>query len=706
MELRIKIGASTDRSLSTAWQPAIDGARRAAALIESIGARQSRAAGANAKRGGDAEAREYQKAARQIERWEKDKVRAIEKSLSERTRASERAAAAEIRMAERVARDTARIAARASTGGNRDTARRNKESARTNAAITSGGLRAGSRFISGVGSAAMSAGRAASGFGRDMAEGMGVDLSLQSMVAKNTDMEKTAIDVSNSGYMSGDARNGTRVGSAALMKDAFTVGKETGTDANVALEGLAKFTAKTGDLATGRDILKDMAVLSKATGASLEDMVDAAGDTANALGDTDNKAAKVERLMRMFAGQGKLGAVEIRNLASQMAKLGAAAGTFGGGEAAITQMGVLAQEARAKGGAASATQAATSVGSFSNVFSKGARLNAFKSFGIDVHEANGSVRKPKDLILEMLRAASSEKHGGMKSFDQNMGSMVSDVAARRSVKGFENRFKEAGGGEAGIAAVSARFAELEKAVMADTEIMNSFNAAMQGSKSQSEIFNNQLREIALDAQTKLMPAFQQLAPEVIKATKGLADLAVWVAKLTGARGPNPDAEKITQTQAALGSTEVQMAGGKISSAQIAENERLETVTREAHAKAKEELEKSKTEKSGSFWRGQMRGLDYGLGGYLVNKASSVMGGTSTSYGHGFGEALAETEGSNETAAQQRVDALEKQMTELTTVNKAIRDQLANGLIIKQMPPPAGGPPQGDGSGTSNTAATE
>ena len=62
------------------------------------------------------------------------------------------------------------------------------------------------------------------------------------------------------------------------MREARQVANETGFGANQLMEGLQKFVGKTGDLETGRQVMRDLAKLSKATGTNLEDMVDAAGD--------------------------------------------------------------------------------------------------------------------------------------------------------------------------------------------------------------------------------------------------------------------------------------------------------------------------------------------------------------------------------------------------------------------------------------------
>ncbi len=367
--------------MAVAFQPLIEGAKRAKAAIEAEGQKAGRAIGTSTKKGAkDAEVafarlaaevkgglpkamnagtsavvsfgKEAKKNFDQTRRSFADMAKEAEKSMS-KIAAAQKSASPNIGSAMR------QLAGRSVGAGT---------SALAGAAYNAAGG-AGKATMGGAGSVAFGmakkAASAALGIARDLAKAAGVDLDVGTIAKKNYDLESQATSVANSGLIAGDRRNNTRVSGSALMSQALDVGAKTGTDANVLMDGLEKFTGKTGDLKTGRDIMETMAIYSKATGSSMEDFMDAAGDVSNQLGDVENKGKAVSDLMRAFAGQGKLGAVEIKNLAVQMAKIGAASIRFEGGKAgAITQMGVLAQMARAKGGAFSAANAATSVGAF------------------------------------------------------------------------------------------------------------------------------------------------------------------------------------------------------------------------------------------------------------------------------------------------------------------------------------------------------
>lgn len=706
MELRIKVGASRDRSLDTAFQPAVKAAQAAANTIANVSAAQARAVATNAKRGADAAEKEFGKLAKQAERWQKQMVRDAEKSIADKVRAEERGAAARARILERAARDEARVNDRAAREQQRTSERAaasaarsvRREQATQARALASGGKQNTSQnwgvaraVAGGAGSAARGGGRAAIGLARDIAEGSGVDFSAASIFSKNASLEEGATTLSNQGYMEHDPRNNVRVDPNALMKQALTTGRETGVDANEALEGLAKFTAKTGDLATGRDVLKDMSILAKVTGSSLDDTVDAAGDIANALGDVDNKSDRVKNLMTVIAAQGKMGAVEMKNLASQMAKVGAASGTFAGGDKSILQSAALVQMARARGGAASATQAASGMMAFSDVFSKGARLDKFQHFGVQVHEANGQVRDQKSLIVDMIRAASSAQFGGMGNFDRNMGAMVGSTQARRITRGAERAFTDAGGGEAGLAAAKDAIEKFEAATISSAEVQESFARAMQTSKSQAEVFNSKLREVGLETQKQLLPALIALGPAFLDLAKTFSSGAVMIAKVLGLPTSNGvDTQLKGDVNDALVSTDKQLAGGQISQATIDNNEAKTKATTAALAAAKKEAADFKP--MGAASKNLLGGFDYTLPGLLMG---AIGGGTGS---EGFGHSMIKTNENEGIDKRDRVDTLEKQLTALNKVNDQILLRLNNGLEITKMPAQAGGPPGIDPDG--------
>lgn len=527
MQLTIRVGAAVDRSLSEAFRPLIASGNAAKTALERQAAGASAARVKAVKTGVSAEEKEYSKLVKQTEKWKREEVKEVEKAAAARTAAAEKAASAEIRANERSQREQTRAT-------EREMAKRAKDQEKAKKANEKGRLfqlRA-PRSADVVGSAERGlrrAGSFAASVAGDLARGAGVDMSFGSMVQKNNELQQQATNLSNAGFMSGSATNGLRVDPNALMQQSFAVGKETGTDANEVMEGLEKFVAKTGDLKLGRDMIRDMAVAAKATGTELSNMADAAGDVASNIEEGPDKAEKVKAVMTAIAAQGKVGAVEIKQLATQMAKLAAASSQFEGGAAKnMVVFGAMAQMSRQKGGAASASQAANTIGAFTSTFAKGARLDAFEKFGVKVQGANGQIRDQKSIILDSIRAANDAKFGGPANANRNMGDMFKDVNARRAMKGWETEYAQAGGGDAGLKAVSDKFDALVNSSISAQEAQESFAAAMGTSKSQAEVFNQTMRETVNKLQGELTPALIQLAPLIIQAAQAFANAVSWI----------------------------------------------------------------------------------------------------------------------------------------------------------------------------------
>lgn len=368
-------------------------------------------------------------------------------------------------------------------------------------------------------------------FAADVARGAGVELDLSAHVGRATDVDKRAVDLANAGYMpAGTGANARRQDPRALAAEVTKTATETAFDPQKAMEGLQGFVAKTGDLETGRAVFKDLAVLSKATGTELEHMVDAAGDVAAQFDGLPDKAEKTKQVMQAMAGQGKLGAVEIKHLAVQMAGLAAAAPQFEGDTARnMALMGALAQEAKQRGGAKSAAQAVTSVQAFATTFGKNARYTEFNKAGIDVFakdesgKRTGKIRDPQQIIVEALQKTGADP--------LKMNKLFMDVRARSAVRGFEilygqthanTKGDEATRQAAATKAVNDEFDRLTRAAMGAGETAESFALAMGTSSAQATVFNAKLTSAATELSTSVTPALVALTPAIISATKAFA----------------------------------------------------------------------------------------------------------------------------------------------------------------------------------------
>ncbi|RYE90794.1 MAG: hypothetical protein EOO75_09665, partial [Myxococcales bacterium] len=526
--IRLRIGASLDTSLSAVvFQPLVEAARQARAQItrelEGIDAQMAKLGRGRRSRAGAGAGADADPTGTGRGGYRDQGTPTGTSPALDRQRRENKAQESEQDRHDREMRAKQKAAAKAALAEERELAR---EKERVKAATERSIERVGGSTTRSFGGLV----RRGVGVAADIAAGAGVKFDLGGAVQSRFDLEKRATDLSNAAYMQGQSGPaGVRQDPRQLMRDVQGAANATGLDTTQAMEGLQAFVGKTGDLETGRAILFDMARLSRATGADLNDVVSAAGDVSANLGEVGDrfataeaKANAVKAVMSAIAGQGKVGAVEMKDLASQMAKLAASAPMFQGDVAGnMASMGALAQMARAGGGAASATQAATSVQGFVGTFGKKARRDAFKGAGVKIEDDKGMLLDPEEIIVNSLKAT-----GGKR--DQ-MNKLFMDASAQRTVRGFQNLYVQSGGGAAGEKAVRDRFGQLRKASMGQGEIGDSFDRSMQTSEAQAQKLKNALQQQLGDAVEQVAPKLIALAPAAGDAVQAFGHLVAWAA---------------------------------------------------------------------------------------------------------------------------------------------------------------------------------
>ena len=546
--LRIKVGASLDPGALKVFEPLEKAGERARANIART-LNAASASGAAATRPISSSwnklEKELEADAKKIQKTQERAFKQAESEFQKSERAKTRAAETEAKRRESIVRTSSEMAGRYAAQQANKEIREAKRAADAASKIKpwyardliggSGGAigigkRAGIRVnrgaaaLYGYGGAAVSG---ALGIGSDIIQGLGVDTSFASMVGKSQEQQGLATKISNAGYVPGTQLQDPR----DILRSARAVGNETGTDTTEVLSGLRAFVGKTGDLKTGQDILGDMARLSRATGTNLEDMANAAAEVTNNIGDVPDKANVVNTVMKQIAGQGKLGAVEIRDLATQMAKLAVNARKFEGGTAAnIAELGIIAQEAKLSGGATSATQAGTTVASFAGDVTKRTTLKHWAAAGLSpfADKAQTQIRSPEELILEAVKYS--------KGNIPKLNDLFPNKMSGRAVQGFAGIYSNAQGGEVEkLAAVTAEFDRLRQAQLDDAEVSRAFAASMKTSEAQVTVFNNHMTEVSESLAGAIIPAFEGLAPKIVDTATSFANM---IANWTGQNRQN------------------------------------------------------------------------------------------------------------------------------------------------------------------------
>jgi hypothetical protein len=186
---------------------------------------------------------------------------------------------------------------------------------------------------------------------------------------------------------------------AQLKTQIFAVGQARGLDPNALLGGVEKFVALTGDIEAAAKALDAFGMVASATGSNVQDITVAAAALSTNLG------VSGDLMKDAFAGlvaQGKAGAVELKDMAAELAGLTPQFATFNKvGVEGLRELGALLQLARQ--GFGSAAETATGMTSLMTKLVKNARQ--LKAVGVNVFETgpNGEkrLRNMADIIFEL-----------------------------------------------------------------------------------------------------------------------------------------------------------------------------------------------------------------------------------------------------------------------------------------------------------------
>lgn len=417
-----------------------------------------------------------------------------------------------------------------------------KERNRLLGGMVGGGVSGAAHGVATLGRGAGALVRGGMGLAGSLMSGAGVEFGLGRAIRGRAELEKRAIDLSNSGYQeNGKGVQTQRIDPKTLMQEASAVGKASALDPSQAIEGVAGFTKVTGDLATGRALMPEAAKFARATGSSLAETVAAAGEISKAMGDAATtegearaRADAVMQVMKGVAGQGKLGSIEMSDWAKGGARYAAAAQQFEGNAGSnMLKVGMLGQEARGGGGAWNPATAAAAVSGLVTTFTTPSRKKAFDSMGISLKGEGGKLRDPVAIISEAI-----DKTGG----DINkLQPMFANVVGARAMRGLSNKYLEGSGGRTDEASKAKGRAKMQEeidrltkgAVMTDKDIDASNAASMNSLEAKAQIFQQRLDQIAGDMADKLIPAMLKFAPV---AEQGAAILT----KFIEAVAPNAD----------------------------------------------------------------------------------------------------------------------------------------------------------------------
>jgi hypothetical protein len=323
----------------------------------------------------------------------------------------------------------------------------------------------------------------------------------------------------------GSKTGGKQFQTGDVLGTATSEGIRNGRGTEETLKALGKFTDLTGDLDKGKEVLKTISDYADASGSSLTDMANAAGELFAS--GTITKAKELGTALGTYVEMGKSGAVELKDFAKGFAKITSTAGRFGGVskmQNAFT-LGAVGEINKAHGGAATPTQALTSIQSFGNdVANHFSKIQ--DSLGIKLRDKNGDMKSAQDIITDVTVASK----GKAENLDHTF-SAQSVRAINGPMETFRNAIKAGMNTEQARAAVVKELTDLSSKMLSEDKALEQATARRAEADKQFAIVTEKLKiavgEQLLPEVLKLVPELTKLIPFIVDMTSALAKFVSW-----------------------------------------------------------------------------------------------------------------------------------------------------------------------------------
>jgi Phage-related minor tail protein len=501
------------RSINTAAQQSARIVSQAFTANENAATRSSARAAAAQERGATQGARAADRAAQQAAKASERESKAAEKAAERKLKATQKAEAQRWKEVEQTARRIEQASEREAKAAEKAAERKaaaakRQEKARTQATAKSvvgmaGDL--GSWALKGVAGLGMAAAGTVGAAARE-----GFELR----------------DITNRLGTSSREAGGKFESPEAMAREFENIATRTpGQKASEIALGAQAFVTKTGKLDKARDFSETFATTASATGAKVEDIASAAADLFKQF-----KIEKIEDMRDALAAltfQGKNGAFEIKDMASQMARIGSAATRFGLDKSVqgVKVLGGLTQIAR--GATGSSEQAATAVeATMRQLVAKAPDL---KKAGVKVFEKSGNARDVRDVLVDAITKVGGSNIEKKKIGLQNIFGDEGIRAISPLISAFAEASMGAKGGdkekkEAGASAVRKTLEESINAAGAWGDVVDDAAQAQKNSSAQLTLAWEALKAKASD---ELIPALVPLIeklPEFVDAMEPVIEV--------------------------------------------------------------------------------------------------------------------------------------------------------------------------------------
>lgn len=226
---------------------------------------------------------------------------------------------------------------------------------------------------------------------------------------------------------------------AELRDEIHKVSKSSNQMQDDVAEALSAFVERTGDIDTARKNLELYGKVATATGASIKDVAYVGVELSQKLGIKDPEQQR--KALAILTGQGKMGAVEIRDLATKApAMFSAAAGMFDvGGIEGLRGTGAMAQVfARAFGGKATAGMTSTAV---RQMFTDMTRRKEMIDFTLG-KDTRG--QDPYETVKQLIVATGGDAQALLKNHGEGIFTPTALAGVRVMAKAWRDKKKQMG----------------------------------------------------------------------------------------------------------------------------------------------------------------------------------------------------------------------------------------------------------------------
>jgi len=327
----------------------------------------------------------------------------------------------------------------------------------------------------------------------------------------------------------------TTIGSAVSSESI-----RTGTNREDVLAGLENYVQKTGDIKAAVANLKNFSDFALAFKSTTGDIATAAATIQQQFGISD--ANDVAQALTAFGLQGRSGAFELVDLASELPQIGAAGARFGlQGVEGAKVIGGLSQLAIQSTG--SAPEAATAVKQmFNQLQAKATQIQSGKAFGgrekVDVYEGGDTTaqgRDIRDVLTEVIAASGGRQDELLKIFDVRGVNAVSQLATA-----FKDANLAAGGGEAGKAAgIEAVRRMLDESIETTGKFSDIQNDVAIMMEDDSVKVSQAMQELEIELGQAFLPAVREVTKALQENMPAIKDFAAELGHIVSYLAENP-----------------------------------------------------------------------------------------------------------------------------------------------------------------------